>query len=877
MARKFPHLKPDTAFPHLDTVNPYDIDINFDYGRYDYAASIKLCNVPWPQDYRHTVDWHGEEDRDAWFDALDGRVIELDNGFAHVQTDRIRVDVPLDVALTYNYVYMRVPQLTRDEPIEHEATPAIRTICAFVTNCDYLSPSTTEIWLSVDVWSTYLPHLETPSLMLARGHAPMWATSARDFLKDPINNCANLLTPDVNYGADAGVTRGGEFLPLDTGPLCYVLAMNIPYSLLKDVGLATGATSSRPTYYDVEGHRDGHQVGVSGFEWAPLGRDYSSLQIPSGPTRADGSTPTGLWYYAIHATDVAGGAMSKFLNDCPVILKACQACYVVPENLVRLGSALQVAGVSMFPVYSRGGLQKVGDLKVTSDLFGYPKRYADIAKLYTAPYAHLEVSDDIGNAVEVMVEDVAGGAVRAAQMLDIAWPALTWDVVLENVASKAPNVAYKWRELDGSSSDRTLPGADFRAHLISFGIPTYALYLSARVDYAMSQARDADIARESAIVSYQSAMRSANTAKENANASNSTAETNTGASADTSVANTARSGATATANVNRTGTANTTNAQTNYDASMQVSSKNNVASSSISDEALNKASRDHVAYLAYENTTFTVDQTVGAISSVTSMMSAAVSGDIAGAVQAGVGGVTTMVADAVVRDAALAQASSSFVSASTYTGNCTTAGNQARAETTRISAVAAQTNVQVNVAAANANAAASQATGNANASASAATSKANAARTRSTGDSNASYTRGSAEKNAKAALELAQDRYSAQVGHARVAEAIQRGAYSGDMSYDVWQARGLHLRAVTQSDAAIARAGDAFIRYGYAYDGLWTVDSWTCGRRYCHWQSTDVNVKWGALNPTAASSFESMLAAGVTVWERPEDIGRYAS
>lgn len=876
MARKFPHLKPDTAFPHLNTVRPYDIDTGMDYGRYDYTSLIKLCNVPWPQDYRHTVDWHGEEDRDAWFDALDGRVIELENGFTHVQTERIRVDVPLDVCLTYNYVYMRVPQLTRDEAIERETTPAIRTICAFISNCDYLSPSTTEVWLSVDVWTTYLPHLETPSMMLARGHAPMWATSARDYLKDPINNCSDLLTPDVNYGADAGVTRGGEFLPLDTGPLCYVLAMNIPYELMSTVGTATSASSSGPTYYDLE-TRDGHQVGVSGYRWAPLGRDYSNLQIPSGPTRADGSTPTGLWYYAIHATDVAGGAMSKFLDDCPVILKACQACYVVPENLVRLGSALRVAGVDMFPVYSRGGLQKVGDLEVTADLFGYPERYADIAKLYTAPYAHLEVSDDMGNAVEVMVEDVAGGAVRAAQMLDIAWPALTWDVVLENVASKAPNVAYKWRELDGTLSDKALPGADFRSNLMSFGVPTYALYLSARVDYAMSQARDAEIARESAIVSYQSTMRSANTAKENANASNSTAETNTGASADTSVANTARSGATATANVNRSSAASQTNTATSNAMTTTLNDTNTDAAIKISNEGQYKSSRDYNAQVDLQQITFAAQESAAAIATVTNTISAAVSGDIAGAVSAGIGGAVSICTDAVVQSAALDQAAAAFDSAKTYVAN-TTVWSNAMLDANVVTKTRTATSItDVNAATANANAAATQATGNANAGASAATSKANAARSRSTGDSNAGYTRTSAERNAKAALELAQDRYDAQVGHARVAEAVQRGAYSGDTSYDVWQARGLHLRAVTQSDAAIARAGDAFIRYGYAYDGFWTIDSWTCGRRYCHWQSTDANVKWGTLNPSTVSSFESMLAAGVTVWARPEDIGRYVA
>ena len=101
MAGHFPHLDSD-AYPHFDNVHPYRRKVPFDYERYNYTAEIKLCNVPWPIDYKHVVNWPDASARDTWFAAIEGRTVELPNGFTHTQTDSVRVDVPYAVALTYN-------------------------------------------------------------------------------------------------------------------------------------------------------------------------------------------------------------------------------------------------------------------------------------------------------------------------------------------------------------------------------------------------------------------------------------------------------------------------------------------------------------------------------------------------------------------------------------------------------------------------------------------------------------------------------------------------------------------------------------------------------------------------------------------------------
>ena len=104
---------------------------------------------------------------------------------------------------------------------------------------------------------------------------------------------------------------------------------------------------------------------------------------------------------------------------------------------------------------------------------------------------------------------------------------------------------------------------------------------------------------------------------------------------------------------------------------------------------------------------------------------------------------------------------------------------------------------------------------------------------------------------------------------------VAHGTASGDAIADAWRAKGVHMRIVTQSDSAISRAGDAMLRYGYQYEGLWNIDTWCPNDRdYCFWKSGDVFASAGRLdNPTAENVFERILENGTTVWNDPAKIG----
>lgn len=854
MTERFPHLR-DTPFPNFSTVDPYRRKTDFDYSRYDYEATVKLCNVPWPFDYRHVINWQSEEQRDAYLDGIDGRTVELSQGFVRTQLDRVAVSVPYDVALTYNYVYMKVPTLTGDELLEHETAAGIRTVCAFISECIYQAPSTTLLVLDVDVWATYLPHLSTSAVMLERGHAPMYKTTATEYLADPVNKCEDLLTPDVDY-AGSDITRGGTFEPLSTSQLVYVIASPIPHDQLLSITQATSQSDTPATYYDLTA-RNGYQVGVSGYTWPSDGKSYAGMNIPSSVTRAEGNTPTGLYYYGIYAANVNHGALETIASLLPVFITSAVAAYVVPANLIGISEQYVVGGFSIYKVTSEYRLQAGPSFTLSKSMFGYPERYADIAKLYTFPYAHLQISDDLGNEITLHVED-CHGTIESMQALSVIWPTLAWEVSLTNVASVAGDVTYSWRKLTAGAESHTLPGADFMRFLMSYDVPTYALRLTAKREAALGGYADAQARRESAIVSYQSAMRGANTGLENALASNATAKTNADASADTALTN-----------VQNTGVAQSTNTTTQNNARTVITGYQNDNRTNVTSEedsgatqtiyALGNADVEYNMYAT--DAQLKSDSVGGAMNTIGSLAS----GNVVGAITGGVASIVSITTSQYIADLSEDNIEQKVAINQDHTRLVTNEANMLATNTTATNNATATSVNNVNVALANTNA------GNTNT-----TAKANSARTKATSDANATYSRGTTEENAKAALTLAKDVYEASLVNAGLQPPVMHGEYSGDMRADTFQRRGLHLRAITQSDGALSRTADAFLRYGYQYSGIWEITSWCpAGRDFCYWQASDLwqNIR-DIANPTAERVFESILTMGVTVWNDPEKIGR---
>lgn len=826
---KFPHVGND-AFPHLETVKPFERKVPFDYGRYDYTATLKLCSVPWPADYRHVVNWQSAAARDAWFDELEGRTVDLANGFTRTQTDTVRVPVPYDVALMYNYVYMRVPQLTPDEPIDYEDAPGVRVICAHIQDAIYYAPSTTELVLGIDYWTTYLPHLaDNITLMLHRGHAPAYAVDAETYLASPRANSAYLLTPDITFGTP-DVTAHAELVDIAQGEKYLVMASTIPYGSIESLTLASveSGSSTAAGYYDT-GARNGYQVGVTGYEWHYGGHGYDNMENPSSYSGVGRGMPTYTRLYAIPTAN-ASTSLTTLASRLPQFIKSVQAAYILPASMLTLAPAsYTVAGVTIYRVVPSPALTTIANLELSKAQFGYPTRYADIAKLYTFPYAHLIVNDTLGREIVVRIEDMGANASMVAQVSPMV-ECLRWDVLLTDVNSAGPT-NYVWRDLDGTANNLTLPGSDVARYTLELGIPTYALYLDGRTIHAADTYYDGQSQRASAINNYQSTMRGANTAKANADDS-----------ADTQVTNTANSGRNSQANATIANNLRTTS-----------TARNNQTANGLRDLAMSHIFNSLYADDEYTMQASDVNLKSESVAGALSTVGALATGNVFGAVSNGLSGIVN-----ITTSAALSQLSSENIEVKEAIGQDyqrdTTAQNTANATAQAGYSNTANTNTtNNNVSTANTNA----------------TNSANTAK------SNAGYSRGTTEENAKAALELARQNYVRQ-GHMHDLDNPSAfGLASGDRTADALMRRVVQLRIETQSASAIARAGDAMLRYGYTFDGLWAVTDWCpTGHDGCYWEASEVLVPADELdNPTAERAFETILAEGVTVWNDPTKIG----
>lgn len=873
MAVKFPHVGND-AYPHLDTVQPFRREVPFDYGRYDYTATIKLCSVPWTSDYAHVINWKSESDRDGYFAGLSGHTATLASGFARTQLDSVRVNIPYDVALTYNYVYMQVPVLTENQPIDHETQDGIRTVCAWIQEAIYQAPSATELVLAIDYWTTYLPHIQTQvGMMLHRGHAPAYGIDVDTYLSNPREHCADLLTPDVDFGTyDESVSS--TLIDIAQGEKMIVLASSIPYGDISSLTLATpeSGSSTIATYYDT-GSRDGHQVGVSGYGWHYGGRSYEGMNNPSAYSGIGASMPTYEYLYAIEAAS-ASTILLTLASRLPQFISSIRAAYILPRRVLVLAStAYDIAGVTLYRVNPTSALNDLAGLTLDKQSFGYPTRYADIAKLYTSPYAHMVISDALGQSLDVRIEDM-GADVRILEQVSPLTDCLRWDVLLSGV-NDAGTDTYTWTSINGSNRSMCLPGADIGRYTLELGIPTYALYLDGKTSWAMSAYQEAQATREGAIVGYQSAMRSANTGLENANDSADTGKANADASADTGKSNADASANTSVTNVANDGSNARSNAVIANNLRTISTAENITTQNNLNSDAVQNIYDSSNADLEYTEDATDINLKSEAVSSIQNMVGNAIGGNAMGAINAGVSGIINITTSEALADLSMQnvldhQAISQAHSNNANSYHVSNAANQAN--------YANQANTNTtnnNISTANTNATNSANTAKANATRTRDTSKANATRTQTVSKNNAAYARATGETNAKAALELARESYVMQGQAHSLDNPMRFGAVSGNHEPDALMRRVLQVRIETQSVSAIARAGDLMRRYGYSYDGYWMVTDWCpSNRRGCYWEATDVTVDASAIaNPSAFAAFVAILKAGVTVWNDPNQIG----
>lgn len=553
---RFPHLQDSNAFPGNDGKPYAQYPNNFEYDRWGVGTKLTVCRVPWDLD-KNVVDWQSSDAIVNYFHSLDSSSsFKLESELNREPDGSIRLPIPISNLKRYNYLFVEytIPT-TAEQPLDYADGSRQPFIGFFMSDFTYVAPNTTEAALATDWWTTSITSMEIQNMMLERGHAPMAATKVEDYLQDPIYHNQYLLTSDVSY-AEPCITTCAQFESwmATTEPLM-VLAVKATLEQAQAM-LAEKQVDGRntpPTFTDSP-DRWGKQYDVQGYSWAGVS-PFKDAEVESTPWSTATGLPAGVSMIAVKATDA-----QAFLEYCqknsPELFEVVQSCFLIPGSLVASKEAGTFGGVQLFELKPLEELPPV-PVKLEKEDFAYPAEYAEIAKLYTFPYAGLTFSDNDGHSVDVKIEYTS--SVQIHRRVSLAYPYLRAQAFLSGVNGTG-DTSYEWVDANGLKKTGSMPQADWTQTLIEYNIPTYALAQTAISQALLKNSTPAAIERLKALTAYQNGARSLNTSTENTRDSLATSLKNTLRSNETALENGTRSNETGNTNTLASLTTGNTNA-----------------------------------------------------------------------------------------------------------------------------------------------------------------------------------------------------------------------------------------------------------------------------------------------------------------------------
>lgn len=841
---KFPHLDGATPFPGADA-HVYEQYVNtYDYHMWTPNTKIKLCRVKWRDDGRDAVKFKDDATRDAWFDALEGEAVTLDTSMyiARADTDGVKIPVPYMTAQRYNY-------LTVDFSADIMQSPLQQIDCQtryhyFVTRITAEAPNTTTLVLQRDVWMDYITTTTINGLLLSRGHAPLTETTPAKLLANPRENCRDFTLPDVDYGNMAANIRKSTPYNLQAGARYICLAATFsPDQLQAMSGVrGTNITDSDPSYTNNDGT-------VSGFAWG-AGNVSTSNVIGAGTAynSVDNLTASNVSMYALESSKISGDYFDTLFAYYPHIMSQVTAVFVATANMMRLGGVVAVNGVEWHTV--SGTRAKISDIDLNMDDFGYATKYTRITRLYLAPYAHLEISDNIGNKTRVEIADC--GHLSVQTITSLSYPILRQIAWLDGIGADG-DTSISINAINGTSVTADVPNGDALKTLISHDIPTYALQRRA-VDAHRADAYNREVAqaRENAIVSYENGARSANVALSNTNRSNAN-----------SIANTNLTNA-----LNSTVTANSNNAS-NAIYKNNVTQQNLLLSASNNKiDEMNTASLDLTTQLVNTEITAsaigTVTAAIGAIGTAATgiAVTAATGGAAAPMVAAGLGAAGSIGLSGASFATGASKTAAEAAYKQAYNDAAAFAAKKYNGQANSVSiAMAGTQNIQATTLNTN------------NTNASNATNTSIAANNAATSNTNAGASRDQTVDNAKRVMINTRSNVNATWRDLLNHAAQPVGAYGGDNFKQATGLDTLTVKIVTEDSGAIAAAGDYMLRYGIASNKLYNNPNLTPCSHFTYWQAADVWLLNDLAGNDALDTIRERLTDGVTIWNDPDEIG----
>lgn len=533
---EYPHLD-DTVFPGASNVDVYKFENTYDYSKWSDNVKVKLCNVPWESDGKHAVKFADDKARDSWFDNLKGDEVDMQTMF-HTLPSKcdIRMPLPYDVCISYNYVRVQVPVMPNaGQPLEYADAPNRYAYQHwFIMDIDTYAPNTTKLTVMRDWWTDFVNHVEISHMMLERGHAPMTMDTPETFLKDPLNNTMYLGAPDVDYGGTS-IVKDQRYAPIGAGEKWILFFTNMEqadFTSSRKIQYIGDWNSSITRSDSTVDDREFQNYDIN-WDWDYGNftyRDSSHHATTAFTDHRANRVSNNVGVVAVKASDVhqeRGDDGADFLNcmrdTYPQWFQTLFGICNVSRDMIELSDHKKVTlnhldsdgsvQVHEFDVYRAvPQSSELLDLKLTPEMFGMPEEYGKITKLYTDPYSHIEVVNESGNVTTIRVEDVHS-SLRLQQRPITSFPWVTMTAFLRGVGGDASSISFTWENLGGTESTFSCYGDMWKNTIMQYDIPVFSVYQSEYDKYRLDHYSSAlENGKYVATHNYESAVDSAETA-----------------------------------------------------------------------------------------------------------------------------------------------------------------------------------------------------------------------------------------------------------------------------------------------------------------------------------------------------------------------------
>lgn len=851
-----PNLK-KPGYPFVDNTNVFLTQSQFNYALWSANSKIMMTHVPWTRDYKDVVKFNTDSDRDAWFKSQENVSVIIEQAVRVPREGVVVLPFNFDQVINCNY-------LVAEWPVPTGVTPSgsIRTkYFYFILDMQYKNANVTEVTLSLDYWTTFINDVEVNDSYLKRGHLPMTFVDVDTYLDSPMDHNEGLLTPDVNFG-EATITKDEHFVSFH---------QNQQYVLIATNGDVTGNWTNQISgcYY---GAQDGVLTNIKVFA-VPVS-DYVTL-------------------------------MNAINTNIPQFFRTIEALFILDGGFLNIGNSFSFCGVTCYEVSKADA--SLYDITLTKSKFDYPNKYKWITKLYTFPYACLEVTDNDGKSFEIKIEDTSSMSVKAH--VSTAFPFINVQAFIKGIGGKGSN-SYTIHKFSGEESVEIFKD-DWNKYSWDIDVPTYAIYQKNSITDEYNRRFERIQEQNNINTGYQNTAESLSTANTNSINSINAGMTTSKASADLHKTN----------EYDKIGQ-NTENLTKTLDMQSELLTINQKYMDHQVDVQNKMLDNQYIANKALADITADVALVQTLISSVA--VAATAGGAIAGAgstvasAEAGLA-TSTQQASTVLADAAATEGEKIAAQQAVTQGQMAVNSAKVGLAQAQLTGVAGISNTFLNCAHPETNKAA-WASGSLNESlkdaAKAANtalngyhqgaqndtfneqratsedinidnvvlakhivdnttqltkdnidtvggvSKANSNRSKSTGDSINARTKANSEEAIKNGIR-----------QAALGANNPFASSSGNGYMDAEGLRGLDIKVKTQNKDAIQKTGDTFLRYGYEYDSNVSISTLNVMKYFTFWEFGEIWLKSNNVFEGALEVIRNIFLNGVTVWNSPDDIG----